>query len=98
MSLVNRIIVTCRLESGDSIDVSAKTTSPGYSQNDVKKLRAKIVKQLEPVVDDTLYYQVRTWAGENGKERRNWSRLPDLESLYKVIEEVMVMKGEATAS
>lgn len=97
MSVVNKIIVTCRLECGDPIDVSAKVENRNFSPDEVQKFRDKIDKQLAPVVDDTLYYQVRTWSGNAGKERRNWKRVPDLKALDAVIEEVMVVKSEAVS-
>ena len=95
MSLVNRIVVTCRLENGDTVDASAKITGKQYSDADKRKLLDKIDKQFRPCVEDTLYYNVRTWSGENGKERRNWSRVPNLEALLGVVEEVM---GDEKAS
>ena len=96
MSVVNKIIVTCRLECGDPIDVSVKVENRPYTQEDKEKFCSKIAKLLVPVVDDTLYYQVRTWSGNAGKERRNWKRIQTMKELESVIQEVMVVKDEAT--
>lgn len=98
MSVVNKIIVTCRLENGDSIDVSAKVENRNFSADDASKLLAGIEKKIVPHVEDTLYYQVRTWSGNAGQKRLNWKRLPTLDSLHKVIEEVMVTSGEKAST
>lgn len=98
MSDVNRIIITCRLESGDSLDLTAKAVNRNYSADDVKLMRSKIEKQFAPRVDDTLYYQVRVRSGVAGKTKRNWSRVKSLEALDEIIQEVMVHESEETAS
>lgn len=98
MSVVNKIIVTCRLENGDSIDVSAKVENRNYSADDVAKFMASIDKKIVPCVEDTLYYQVRTWSGNAGQKRANWKRVPTLDALQKVIKEVMVTDSEKAVS
>lgn len=94
MSVVNRIIVTCRLENGDDIDVSAKVVGRSYSVEDVQKLNGAISKKIVPHVEDALHYQVRTWSGNGGKERRNWAKIKTLAELEQVISEVMVVGDE----
>lgn len=89
MSLVNRVIVTCRIENGDSIDVSVKALGRDYNKDDVQKLGMKMAKLFGQHTDDTLYYQVRSWSGEGGKTRRNWSRLRKADELSDVLKDVM---------
>ena len=89
MSLENRIIVSGRLESGDTVDVTMKVKNREYSQEDLTKLRADVEKKLVPCESDTLYYQVRTWSGNGGRKRRNWSRIKTLGELIEVISDVM---------
>lgn len=98
MSVVNRIIVTCRLDNGDGIDVSAKAINRGFTQEEFEHVRAQIKKEFTPCRDDTLYYHVRARSGINGRDRRNWSRVLTLEELDKVVREVMVPDNEAVAS
>ena len=89
MSVVNRILVTGRLENGDAVDVSFKVTNRGYSTKEIDKFKQRIEKELVPRVDDTIYYQVRTWSGNGGRKRRNWSRIKTLGELIEVISDVM---------
>lgn len=89
MSIVSKIIVSGRLENGDTVDVSLKVTNRAFSTADASVIRERISDKLKPCVDDTLYYQVRTWGGNAGRDRKNWSRVPTLDALDEVISEVM---------
>lgn len=89
MSLVNRIIVSGRLDSGDTVDVSLKVVGRPYNEGDLAKLCEKIAKQLVPCEQDILYYQVRTWSGNGGNKRKNWAKLPTMDALSQVVSEVM---------
>ena len=98
MSVVNRSLVTARMESGDTVDVSMKVTNRGYSAEEVAKLESRIDKEIVPVVDDTIHYQVRTWSGNGGKERKNWARIPNLEELRHIVHEVMTPSHEEVSA
>lgn len=89
MSVVNRILVTCRLENGNTVDVSFKVTNRGYTADEATKFHQRLEKEIAPLVDDTLHYQVRTWGGNAGKDRKNWSKVPTMEKLYEIVSEVM---------
>lgn len=98
MSLVNRVIVTCRLENGDSLDASVKADGRAFNSSDVEKLAMKMNKLFNTHADDIIYYQVRTWSGDGGAVRKNWARIKTTEELETVIKEVMGCAVEETAS
>lgn len=89
MALVNRVIVSCRLENGDSLDVSTKVVGREFNVDDANKLGVKMARLFGPCVEDTLYYQVRSWSGEDGKVRRNWTKLKTQDALSDALKEVM---------
>lgn len=98
MSVVNRVVVTCRLENGETVDVSSKAVGRGYNEKDVKLLQEKLERNILTKVEDTLYYQVRTWSGEGGKDRKNWSRIATVDELREILLKVMVRGCETAVS
>lgn len=59
MSVINKVIVTCRLKTGDDIDVSVKATDKPLGSKERKELDRRIAQSILPEVEDTLYYKIR---------------------------------------
>ena len=59
MSVINKVVVSSRLESGDDIDVSVKAVDRPLSKEDKAKLDASISQKIVPFIDDVLYFRVR---------------------------------------
>lgn len=46
MSVINKVIVTCRLETGDDIDVSVKATDKPLGSKERKELDRRIAQSI----------------------------------------------------
>lgn len=87
MSVINKVIVTCRLESGDDIDVSVKTSDKPLGAKEREELNKRIVQNILPCSDDALYYKVRL---TKDKKKDNWNKLKTLAEVSKVLDDIFL--------
>lgn len=87
MSVINKVIVTCRLETGDDIDVSVKAENKPLSTNERKELDRRIVQAIIPHTEDTLYYKIRL---TNNKKKDNWNKLKTLAEVNSILDNIFL--------
>ena len=92
MAIINKVIVSSRLESGDSIDVSVKAVDKPLSLEDKALLERNITSKILPHVEDTLYFSVRKQSGLSGKNKENWNKLKTINDVNKVVNEIFEVK------
>lgn len=88
MSVVNKVIVTSRLETGDDIDVSVKAEDRPFSSIDRKELDRRITQSLAPNIESSLYFKIRLQHGVNGKEKSNWNKLKSLDEVNAILDKI----------
>lgn len=87
MSVINKVIVTCRLETGDDIDVSVKAENKPLATNERKELDRRIVQAIIPHTEDTLYYKIRL---TNNKKKDNWNKLKTLAEVNSILDDIFL--------
>lgn len=89
MSVINKVIVTSQLRTGDSIDVSVKALDRPFTDEDRQLLDTRIKQSIVPKIDDTLYFKVRKRSGINGKVKDNWNKIKSLADLSQLLDSVL---------
>lgn len=87
MSVINKVIVTCRLETGDDIDVSVKTTDKPLGSKERKELDRRIAQSISPEVEDTLYYKIRL---TNNKKKDNWNKIETISEVNSILDNIFL--------
>lgn len=87
MSVINKVIVTCRLETGDDIDVSVKAENKPLATKERKELDRRIVQSIIPHAEDTLYYKIRL---TNNKKKDNWNKLKTLSEVNSILDNIFL--------
>ena len=67
--MTNIVKLMARLENGDSILVSVKANDKPLSSKDKQTLLSKYNKSIKPVLEDVLYFTIRTTINDN---KDNW--------------------------
>lgn len=87
MSVINKVIVTCRLETGDDIDVSVKATDKPLDSKERKELDRRIAQSILPRVEDTLYYKIRL---TNNKKKDNWNKIETISEVNSILDSIFL--------
>lgn len=87
MSVINKVIVTCRLETGDDIDVSVKAVDKPLGSKERKELDRRIVQAIVPHADDTLYYKIRL---TKDKKKDNWNKVKTLAEINTILDSIFL--------
>lgn len=88
MSVVNKVIVTSRLETGDDINVSVKAEDRPFSSTDRKELDRRIAQSIIPNVENSLYFKIRLQQGVKGKDKSNWNKLKSIAEVNAILDEI----------
>lgn len=87
MSVINKVIVTCRLETGDDIDVSVKATDKPLDSKERKELDRRIAQSILSKVEDTLYYKIRL---TNNKKKDNWNKIETISEVNSILDSIFL--------
>lgn len=87
MSVINKVIVTCRLETGDDIDVSVKAVDKPLGAKEREELNRRIVQSILPCTDDTLYYKIRL---TKDKKKDNWNKVKSLADINRILDSIFL--------
>lgn len=87
MSVINKVIVTCRLETGDDIDVSVKAVDKPLGTKEREELNRRIIQSILPCTDDTLYYKIRL---TRGKKKDNWNKVKSLAEINSILDSIFL--------
>lgn len=87
MSVINKVIVTCRLETGDDIDVSVKAVDKPLGAKERDELNRRITQSILPCADDTLYYKIRL---TKGKKKDNWNKVKYLAEINNILDSIFL--------
>lgn len=87
MSLINKVIVTCRLETGDDIDVSVKAVDKPLGTKEREELNRRIIQSILPYTDDTLYYKIRL---TKDKKKDNWNKVKSLAEINSILDSIFL--------
>lgn len=87
MSVINKVIVTCRLETGDDIDVSVKATGKPLGSKERKELDRRIAQSILSKVEDTLYYKIRLM---NNKKKDNWNKIETISEVNSILDSIFL--------
>lgn len=88
MSVINKVIVTSRLEDGNDIDVSVKAQDRPLSAKDRAELDSRIKHSIVPNISETLYLKVRLQSGTMGRNKDNWNKLHTIDDLNEVLDKI----------
>ena len=69
MRVINKVIVMVRLEDGDEVTVSVKQNDGALTLKHKEKLINRMKQDIEPEVDNALYYTVRS---DISHKKDNW--------------------------
>ena len=87
MSVINKVIVTCRLETGDDIDVSVKAVDKPLGAKEREELNRRIIQSILPYTDDTLYYKIRL---TKDKKKDNWNKVKSLAEINGILDSIFL--------
>lgn len=87
MSVINKVIVTCRLETGDDIDVSVKAVDKPLGAKEREELNRRIIQSILPCTDDTLYYKIRL---TKDKKKDNWNKVKSLADINRILDSIFL--------
>lgn len=87
MSVINKVIVTCRLETGDDIDVSVKAADKPLGSKERKELDRRIAQSILSKVEDTLYYKIRL---TNNKKKDNWNKIETISEVNSILDSIFL--------
>lgn len=87
MSVINKVIVTCRLETGDDIDVSVKAVDKPLGVKEREELNRRIIQSILPCTDDTLYYKIRL---TKDKKKDNWNKVKSLAEINNILDSIFL--------
>ena len=87
MSVINKVIVTCRFETGDDIDVSVKATDKPLGSKERKELDRRIAQSILSKVEDTLYYKIRL---TNNKKKDNWNKIETISEVNSILDSIFL--------
>lgn len=87
MSVINKVIVTCRLETGDDIDVSVKAVDKPLGTKEREELNRRIIQSILPYTDDTLYYKIRL---TKDKKKDNWNKVKSLVEINSILDSIFL--------
>lgn len=87
MSVINKVIVTCRLETGDDIDVSVKAVDKPLGTKEREELNRRIIQSILPCTDDTLYYKIRL---TKDKKKDNWNKVKSLAEINSILDSIFL--------
>ncbi len=87
MSVINKVIVTCRLETGDDIDVSVKAVDKPLGTKEREELNRRIIQSILPYTDDTLYYKIRL---TKDKKKDNWNKVKSLAEINSILDSIFL--------
>lgn len=87
MSVINKVIVTCRLETGDDIDVSVKAVDKPLGTKEREELNRRIIQSILPCTDDTLYYKIRL---TKDKKKDNWNKVKSLADINRILDSIFL--------
>lgn len=87
MSVINKVIVTCRLETGDDIDVSVKAVDKPLGTKEREELNRRIIQSILPCTDDTLYYKIRL---TKDKKKDNWNKVKFLSEINSILDSIFL--------
>lgn len=87
MSVINKVIVTCRLETRDDIDVSVKATDKPLGSKERKELDRRIAQSILSKVEDTLYYKIRL---TNNKKKDNWNKIETISEVNSILDSIFL--------
>lgn len=87
MSVINKVIVTCRLETGDDIDVSVKAVDKPLGAKEREELNRRIIQSILPCTDDTLYYKIRL---TRDKKKDNWNKVKSLADINRILDSIFL--------
>lgn len=87
MSVINKVIVTCRLETGDDIDVSVKAVDKPLGAKERNELNRRITQSILPCTDDTLYYKIRL---TKDKKKDNWNKIKSLIEVNTILDDIFL--------
>lgn len=87
MSVINKVIVTCRLETGDDIDVSVKAIDKPLGSKERKELDRRIAQSILSKVEDTLYYKIRL---TNNKKKDNWNKIETISEVNSILDSIFL--------
>lgn len=87
MSVINKVIVTCRLETGDDIDVSVKATDKPLGSKERKEFDRRIAQSILSKVEDTLYYKIRL---TNNKKKDNWNKIETISEVNSILDSIFL--------
>jgi hypothetical protein len=87
LSVINKVIVTCRLETGDDIDVSVKAVDKPLGTKEREELNRRIIQSILPYTDDTLYYKIRL---TKDKKKDNWNKVKSLAEINSILDSIFL--------
>lgn len=87
MSVINKVIVTCRLETGDDIDVSVKAVDKPLGTKEREELNRRIIQSILPYTDDTLYYKIHL---TKDKKKDNWNKVKSLAEINSILDSIFL--------
>lgn len=87
MLVINKVIVTCRLETGDDIDVSIKASDKPLGAKERKELNKRIVQAILPHSEDALYYKIRL---TKDKKKANWNKIKTLAEVNNILDDIFL--------
>jgi len=87
LSVINKVIVTCRLETGDDIDVSVKAVDKPLGAKEREELNRRIIQSILPYTDDTLYYKIRL---TKDKKKDNWNKVKSLAEINGILDSIFL--------
>lgn len=82
MKLIHKVIVTCRLETGDDIDVSVCSKGKPLTKADLDVLFEKMDRKFSSYSDSVLYYKIRQ---TNMGVKSNWNKISTLSETKEIL-------------
>lgn len=85
LSVINKVIVTSQLETGDAIKVSVKAIDQPLSSKNRAELDRRISHSIVPEVDRTLYFTIRL---KRDKKKDNWNKIKTITELNAILDAI----------